>query len=391
MMNDTNKRDPAQLCGKQHQSLKGRRRKLKKCRLSLFVLVVILLFPLTLRTNQEENSEKSLSAFPILMYDTDIGLGYGGKARFVYYLGYKESFDIIVFNSTKGERWYVFTFSIPDTEIRQGKVYPLSMDIKAEYDKFLKFNYYGIGQDSQEEDLTIHTYTKEELRFVLGRGFTPYFVIEAGYALKSTRFSNVEEGKPFTQTLEALGEQFSPYASIVIRYDTSDSQIHPRRGFRIIFQSDVAGGYLGNKYASYYRASLDFRKYLVLFGEKDVLAARFLVQQISGDKVPLYEMPVLGGGSTMDSMRGYSMSRFRDRGKFLVNVEYRFPIWGRLGGNVFADAGCVWPKWSDIDLKKSAVDVGCGLRYYLKNFLGRFDVGFSKEGMGVYFNFGHVF
>ena len=58
---------------------------------------------------------------PILMYDNDIGFGYGGKVKFVDYLGKKESFDLILFNSSKGERWYVFTFSMPDLEIRQGK------------------------------------------------------------------------------------------------------------------------------------------------------------------------------------------------------------------------------------------------------------------------------
>jgi len=102
-------------------------------------------------------------------------------------------------------------------------------------------------------------------------------------------------------------------------------------------------------------------------------------------------MPMLGGGSTMEAMRGYKMSRFRDRGKFMLNVEYRFPIWRSVGGNVFLDAGCVWPAWSEIDLTKSVFDAGWGLRYYLKDFIVRFDMGISREGMGVYFNFGHVF
>jgi hypothetical protein len=31
------------------------------------------------------------------------------------------------------------------------------------------------------------------------------------------------------------------------------------------------------------------------------------------------------------------------------------------------------------------------LRIYLPDFVVRVDVGFSKEGMGLYFNFGHIF
>lgn len=45
---------------------------------------------------------RSFSPFPILMYDSDIGFGYGGRVKFVDYLKNKESFDLILFNSTKG-------------------------------------------------------------------------------------------------------------------------------------------------------------------------------------------------------------------------------------------------------------------------------------------------
>jgi len=40
---------------------------------------------------------------------------------------------------------------------------------------------------------------------------------------------------------------------------------------------------------------------------------------------------------------------------------------------------------------KTVVDIGFGLRYYLRNFVVRFDTGISEEGLGLYFNFGHVF
>ncbi|MCK4363998.1 MAG: BamA/TamA family outer membrane protein, partial [Candidatus Aminicenantes bacterium] len=155
----------------------------------------------------------------------------------------------------------------------------------------------------------------------------------------------------------------------------------------------VASSFLGNKNARFYRFTLDFRKYILLFGQRDVLAFRTLVQKISGktEKIPLFEYSVLGGGSEITAMRGYRLNRFQDKGKLLVNVEYRFPLWRKLGGNVFLDGGLVWPSWSGIRLDKAVVDIGWGLRYYLQNFVVRFDMGFSNEGMGIYFNFGHVF
>ena len=114
------------------------------------LLTIFLLLPTVVKGTPVLKAERSLSMFPILMYDSDIGLGYGAKAKFVHYLSQKESFDLILFNSTKGERWYVFTFSIPDTEVRQGKRYALSFDMKAEYNKLLKSYFFGIGPDSKE-------------------------------------------------------------------------------------------------------------------------------------------------------------------------------------------------------------------------------------------------
>jgi hypothetical protein len=62
-----------------------------------------------------------------------------------------------------------------------------------------------------------------------------------------------------------------------------------------------------------------------------------------------------------------------------------------LGGNVFLDSGRVWPSQSGARLDKIAVDVGWGLRYYLRNFVVRFDMGLSREEEGIFLNFGYIF
>jgi outer membrane protein assembly factor BamA len=325
------------------------------------------------------------------MYDTDIGVGYGAKGKFVNFFRIDESFDLLLFNSTKGERTYIFLFSLPDFEIRQGTTYSSSFDFKAEYSKLLRANFYGLGPDSSEEDLTHYTDEKKELTLTFGRGFSPRFVIEALYTLKFTRYFDIEEDKSFTEILNGVGEEFSPYASVLVRYDTSDSWINPKHGMRFFLRNDFAAGFLGNSKAKYYRYTLDFRKYFLLLGQNDVLALRFMILHIVGNNIPLYEMSTLGGGSELKAMRGYRLNRFQDRGKFLVNVEYRFPLWKKLGGNAFIDWGLVWPSWDEIRLNLAAKNIGWGLRYYLQNFVVRFDMGFSQEGTGIYFNFGHIF
>ncbi len=358
--------------------------------ISLFLTIAIGCFS----QEPEKQSYKSWSIFPILMYDSDIGVGYGGRAKFVDYLHKKESFDLILFNSSKGERWYVFTFSILDPEIRQGKKYGLSFDLKAEYDKYLNYSYYGIGADSKKDEETVYTFETKSVQLTFSRGFTPQFVVEVSYVVRNLNTFNIRENKTNTllaETLKQEGNKFSPFFSIALRYDTSDSQIHPTRGFRLLFQTDVAANALGNNKASFSRITVDFRKYFLVFGAKDVLAFRALVQGISGSSIPLADYSVLGGGAIMNAMRGYKLNRFVDKGKFLFNAEYRFPIIWRLGGNLFVNTGTVWPSLSEIHFKAVAFDYGWGLRFYLPDFVARFDMGFSKEGTGIYFNFGHIF
>jgi outer membrane protein assembly factor BamA len=365
----------------------------------LFLLSLMFLAAVSTFAQDEASAEntgippgsyKSWSALPILMYDNDIGFGYGAKAKFVDFLKIKESFDLILFNSSKGERWYVFTFSLPDIEIRQGKTYPLSFDLKAEYDKFLKYSYYGRGPDSREEDETILTHETKSLFLTFGRGFTPHFAISASYVFRSIDYYGVQEG-PVADELSRLEKKFAPYVSVGLSYDTSDSQIHPTKGFRLLLQDDLAAGFIGSKDASFNRIMLDFRKYMLVFGEKDVFAFRTLVQYIDGDSIPLFDLSSLGGGNTLNVMRGFGLNRFLCKGKILANVEYRFPIWWRLGGNLFVDMGNVWPRLGDIDLGKTVADFGLGLRFYMPDFVVRVDMGFSTEGSRLYFNFGHIF
>lgn len=50
-------------------------------------------------------------------------------------------------------------------------------------------------------------------------------------------------------------------------------------------------------------------------------------------------------------------------GLVVLNLDYRFPIWGDLGGVVFYDVGNVWPDWRELDPTELKSGVGLGVRY----------------------------
>ena len=361
----------------------------RACFLAIFASVAALA-----RSADTPEQKHSLSVFPYALYSTDIGFGAGAMGKMVNFLRRDESLSLVVFYSTKSERWYQLNFSIPDLQRRQGKRYGLSLDFKAEYDKYLKYYFYGIGPDSQKlgpaED-SYATYLIEQVAMTFGHAFSRTLIVEAAYTLREYKTSNAAPDRPFSGLLANEGNKFSPFISLILRHDSSDSQVHPTRGVRLFFENDFAGPVLANKSGTFYRWTLDLRGYHRVFGEKDVVAARALVQDVTGSKIPLWDLSMLGGGMTMSALRGYVLNRFMDNGKFLACVEYRFPLWKKFAGAVFAEGGSVWPSLRHIDLKRIALDAGFGLRYYLSDFVVRADLGFSHEGMGIYFNTGHMF
>lgn len=345
-------------------------------------------------TAESPKPKPSLSVFPYAVYSTDIGFGAGVMGKVVDLFRRDDSLTGYLFLSTKSERWVFLQFSSPDLQARQGKRYRLSWDVKAEYDLYLKYYFYGLGPDSEKLGGGLDSsarYLMQRLSLTVGHAFSPALIVEAGYDLREYRTSDVAPDKPYTDLLAAEGNKLSPFLSLTLRFDTSNSQIHPTKGVRLSFQNDFAGPAVGNKSGTFYRWTLDLRGYRRIFGEKDVAAVRVLVQDVVGDEVPLWDLSMLGGGSTMTALRGYVLNRFMDKGKLLLCAEYRFPIWKRIGGTVFGEAGSVWPTLSDISLKKMAPDAGFGLRYYMANLVIRGDIGFSHEGVGVYFNAGHMF
>jgi outer membrane protein insertion porin family len=66
-------------------------------------------------------------------------------------------------------------------------------------------------------------------------------------------------------------------------------------------------------------------------------------------------------------------------GLFLFNLEYRFPLFGAVGGTVFYDAGNVWADWSDMDPGDLKGGVGLGVRYLSPIGPLRLDVGWKLD------------
>ena len=124
-----------------------------------------------------------IEPFPILSYDTDAGFGYGVKVVFRNQLGFRESFDLTLFNSTKGERWYRLVASLPDAEMRQGTSYPIAFDLAVDYDKWINNSFFGVGNDASFDQREIYTKEPLDLSLTVSRGFSPEVIAGADLSI----------------------------------------------------------------------------------------------------------------------------------------------------------------------------------------------------------------
>lgn len=158
-------------------------------------------------------------------------------------------------------------------------------------------------------------------------------------------------------------------------WDDRDDPIDARRGSQVIAQM---------KYAVPVQQLAD-EHFFELFGQLvhywDLRRVGVVAASVrAGGIEPLGNRPVsiaerfFGGGRT--THRAYGRDQLGipgetliegkpigGKGLLLLNLDYRFPLVGALGGNFFVDAGNIWSEWRRMRLMDIKPGVGIGLRY----------------------------
>lgn len=323
-------------------------------------------------------SEREWEIFPILNYDTDVGFGYGAKGFFYNFLNHKESFDLTIYNSTKGERWYQLIYSIPDKQRRHGKQFGFAFDFTLDYDKWTNSEFYSDAMGNEKE-FSKEKYTLEpiELKAIFSGAFSKEIISELGFKYSSISCYNFDS----QSYLNSLALSNTQHASIVLnlKYDSRIEIINPSSGILIELKNEYAIDIINEK-QSHFKNSLNIQSYFEIFYSKIILASRLILANMSDVSFP--NKLVLGGNNTI---RGLPQSRYFSDSYILINQEVRFPLFWKFGGIVGLDIGNSesTPEW--------IINTIVGLRFYMDNFIVRADLGFGKETSGFYFNFGHLF
>jgi outer membrane protein assembly factor BamA len=144
---------------------------------------------------------------------------------------------------------------------------------------------------------------------------------------------------------------------------------------------------------SYWRYRGEIEQFFPLdAGKRNVIAFRGHVettQEKGGSIVPFYDLPTIGGRSTL---RGFHSRRFADRSAMSAALEYRYRIWRYMDWGFFMDTGQVAEEIKDF--ARDRLHTGYGVRFMVRTKGERavsIDLGHSREGWMFYVDFTPTF
>jgi hypothetical protein len=243
----------------------------------------------------------------------------------------------------------------------------------------------------REENAVDVSLTFRPMRRYLGVGFaSAYMWLNVGPGPRSRSDSSREQYLP--SVAPGIDRQtnylrFGPFLEV----DSRDKPKDPHGGTHFLVRFNQYSDRKQGEY-SFRQMSSSIEQYLPFFSKKRVIALRarsVLSYPGAGSVVPFYMQPTLGGAS---DLRGFQHYRFYDNNSFVVSAEYRWEILTPMDAAVFGDAGKVFHRVGDFNLKKLESDVGFGLRFRSRRaVVFRIDTAFSHEGCGLWFTFDHAF
>jgi outer membrane protein assembly factor BamA len=243
--------------------------------------------------------------------------------------------------------------------------------------------FWGIGNFTPESNKESYVYKQflinpQVLRKISRKFYTGLFyeyqkVFEVNYT-SGGRFDREQVSGRAGSAVSGLG--------IILAWDSRDHAFSPGKGFFLQLTAAQFAQVFKSEY-DFINYQLDLRNFYTLF-KKHVIAFQVIGYLTQGN-VPLRNLALLGGS---DIMRGYYAGRYRDKDILASQVEYRLPIYKRLGMVGFAGGGRVSDKLKNFSLRGIRYSVGGGLRLALKpgdklNLRVDYGVGYRSSGLYV--------
>jgi hypothetical protein len=311
--------------------------------------------------------------------------------------GYRQPFGTTgVFNITAG--WSIKNYKMVDAHVQLPEVADglLVFDARARWVDAPQVSFFGLGNDTVRAARTSFDY--EPLTIGVNAALHPVRFVEAGGGLDYVRI-NTGPGRRVPSIEEVFTPVGAPGLGLDAKYlrtrayaqiDSRDAAGYTRRG--TLLRAEFSDYQQDGDGFNFKRVDVDARQFVPILRENWVIAVRALLSftdAASGEDVPYFMMPSLGGGS---DLRSYSSFRFRDRNRMLLSAEYRWTPSHFLDMAFFYDAGKVAADRSDLDFDGLKRSYGIGARFHtLSANVLRIEYARGDEGGRIVFAAGPSF
>lgn len=243
--------------------------------------------------------------------------------------------------------------------------------------------FYGIGNNTLKENEEIYEYNLFSVKTLFLKKIYPAVFVGFDYHFeKEYNFSYTPNKTLESGTIIGYNGGIQSAIGLVAIYDNRDNIINTYKGSLLELSSYFYAKQLGSTFNFSY-LNLLYQKFWQI-KRKHIIALQTKIRYGFGE-IPLLDLSTAGND---DLLRGYPKNRFRDRHFTGSQVEYRFPLFWRLGMVAFAGAGDVFSNTNELSLKHLKYSVGTGLRFAVnpaERLNIRIDYGHGREGGYFYF------
>jgi outer membrane protein assembly factor BamA len=280
--------------------------------------------------------------------------------------------------------WISMSYSNPAILGRED----LFFDMQLIYSKTQNKSIISQGEESNFDE------NRYAVDFNIGKRFSLYssLVLMTGY--RALRLSDYIPG----HTISPDGKDSYIVGGLLYRYDTRDIFEYPMYG--TLLRTSIYKSGFGESDINYFRASLDFRKYIPITGRLSI-AGRALTSMAGGGQIPHHGHIYIGYD---ERIRGHFRTVFEGENLFLTSLETRFRLYGpkyiewksaiaqgfsvlRYGVNLalFYDMGSVWFREDDLSKLRPAKGFGGGVHLVLPySTVLRFEYGLNERFDGEF-------
>jgi outer membrane protein assembly factor BamA len=243
--------------------------------------------------------------------------------------------------------------------------------------------FYGLGNNTSKTQEEKYSYDLFQLKSLQLKKIKPGLFVGFDYALEfEYRLKHTPGGQLGDGSITGYRGAVGSAIGLVGVLDTRDNIINAQKGRLAEISSYFFLRSLGSTFG-FTNINGTYQHYWQL-RKKHILAWQTKVRFTLGD-VPFLDLSTLGND---DILRGYPKNRFRDNHFMGTQLEYRFPLFWRLGGVTFAGVGDVFGPNSNLQFDQLKYSVGGGLRFIInpaERLNIRLDYGYGREGGYFYF------